>query len=200
VSTELFPLGQSSEPPDYEIEVPRKAIPAPGQPGTLREQLRIGQGLPPVDSDSNKPVKASHCRDKLAAEGRRRKEVGMAKAILGGKCLLVAQGVLEMLQALQKAPDQTATIDDATSDLSQKFPDGGNWRGSVTRTLANRRIIEKAGFATSCRPSRHACPVTRWRLINRAKAEAMAQSLSEALAELAALKQHSGPSGGTGDE
>lgn len=142
-------------------------------------------------------------RDELKAKGRRRKDRGMLAA-LTGKCLLVSQGQLAMLDALLRSPDGTATIDDATSDLSRKFADGGKWRGSVTRTLASRGAIEKAGYATSCRPSRHACPTTRWKLKDRARAEAMAQGLREAFASIAAQEEPQQRrldlGGGTGDE
>ncbi|MFO0885918.1 MAG: hypothetical protein U0894_17325 [Pirellulales bacterium] len=127
-------------------------------------------------------------RDELKAKGRRRKDRGMAAA-LSGKCLLVAKGQLAFLEALLRSPDGTATIDDATDDLSKKFDDDGKWRGSIPRSLATRGIIEKAGYATSCRPSRHACPTTRWRLKDRAKAEAMAKELREAFQAIAASKE-----------
>lgn len=176
MSTKRLPFGQSSESPDYEIKAPRPAIPAPGQPGTLREQLCKGQSLPKT------------CRKELQSKGRRRKDRGMTAALVG-KCILVTQGQLALLEAIQRSPIGTASIDDATTDLSKKFPDCGYWRGSVPKLLAKWGIIERDGYVTSCRPSRHACPVTRWRLIDRAKAEALAQELREALALLVAVNE-----------
>jgi len=137
-------------------------------------------------------------RDELCTKGRRRKDRGMAAALVG-KCLMVTQGQLAMLDALLRSPNGTASIDDATTDLTKKFPDCGHWRGSVPKLLAKRGIIERDGYVTSCRPSRHACPVTRWRLIDRAKAGVLAHELRNALAELEAKERQEQPSRGVVD-
>ncbi len=91
-----------------------------------------------------------------------------------------------MLEALLRSPDGTATIDDATSiyELAHPFDDDGKWRGSVPRVLSSRGIIVPAGLATSCRPSRHGGDVKRWRLVDRAKAEALAEAIRSDLAAL----------------
>lgn len=143
---------------------------------------------PPQEKASGrKRCKSKLDREALKDEGRRRKDCGMALA-LKFKCHKVAKGVLAMLEALFRSPDGTATIDDATSDedLANPFADDGKWRGSVTRYLSSRNIIAPNGLATSCRPSRHGGDVKKWRLIDRAKAEALAKAIRS---DLAALEQ-----------
>lgn len=108
-------------------------------------------------------------RDKLQADGERRKADGIALAA-GCKEDLIAAGKLAMLDALLSSPDGTASIDDATADLSAQFKDGGRWRGAVTRSLAMRRIIAVDSVIKSDRPSRHRGYVTRWQLRDRDKA------------------------------
>lgn len=105
-------------------------------------------------------------REQLQAVGERRKANGIALAA-GCKEDLIAAGKLAMLDALLSSPDGTATIDDATADLSHQFADGGRWRGAVTRSLAMRRIITPQCVDKSDRPSRHRGYVTRWRLRDR---------------------------------
>ena len=108
-------------------------------------------------------------RDKLQADGERRKAAGISLAA-GCREDLIAAGKLAMLDALLASPDGTATIDDSTADLSEQFKDGGRWRGTVTRSLAMRRIIAVDSVTRSDRPSRHRGFVTRWRLRDRGKA------------------------------
>jgi len=82
----------------------------------------------------------------------------------------VAAGKIAMLRALLVSADGTATIDDATIDLTAEFMDGGRWRGSVCRSLAMAGVTERVSVEKSDRPSRHRGYVTRWQLVNRRKA------------------------------
>lgn len=83
----------------------------------------------------------------------------------------VTAGKVAMLRALLGSPDGTATIDDATADLAERFDDGGKWRGTVCRTLSMAKIIERVSVEKSDRPSRHRGYVTRWLLVDRCKAQ-----------------------------
>lgn len=83
----------------------------------------------------------------------------------------VTQGKIAMLTALLSSPDGTATIDDATADLTEQFNDGGKWRGSVCRTLAMAKLIERVAIVKSDRPSRHGGHVTCWRVVDRGRAQ-----------------------------
>jgi len=65
----------------------------------------------------------------------------------------VAAGRIALLRALLASPDGTATIDDATDDLTAAYRDGGRWRGSVCRSLATAGITERVSVDQSDRPS-----------------------------------------------
>jgi hypothetical protein len=110
-------------------------------------------------------------RDALRRAGETRRDVGMAAAALP-KSLRVRAGMVAMLDALIRSPDGTATIDDATApdDLAAAYADGGQWRGSVTRSLAAMGLIAKVAAGASDRPSRHAGARYVWRLVSRPKA------------------------------
>ena len=83
----------------------------------------------------------------------------------------VTLGRLALVRALLRAPDGCATIDDATApaELSEGYPDGGRWRGTVTRSLVADGLAEIVGVARSRRPSRHRGYVARLQLIDRAQ-------------------------------
>lgn len=108
-------------------------------------------------------------RDNLRQQGDWLRDAGMGLAA-GARPDRVTTGKAAFLRALLSSPDGTATIDDATADLSAEFHDGGKWRGTVTRSLAMRGFIEPVGAVKSDRPSRHRGYVTRWRLRDRQKA------------------------------
>ncbi len=91
----------------------------------------------------------------------------------------VAVGQSLFLLALLKSATGVATIDDATDDKSSTFAGGGKWRGSVVRGLAVAGVIERVDVVYSDRPSRHRGLLTRWRLVDRDKAERWLQSLSQ---------------------
>lgn len=140
-------------------------------------------------------------RDALQREGSRRRDAGMTAAA-DFKAVRVRAGQVALLDALLTSGDGTATIDDATprSDLRQAFGDGGQWRGSVTRGLAEKGLIEKVAAGPSLRPSRHAGTRYVWRLVSRPNAiiarcrlaAAVELSLTTA-AELAADQQKETP-------
>lgn len=121
-------------------------------------------------------------RDQLQADGERRKAAGISLAA-GCREDLIAAGKLAMLDALLSSPDGTATIDDATADLSEQFADGGRWRGAVTRSLAMRRIITPDSVTKSDRPSRHRGYVTRWQLRDRDKAVTLRDRIQQTFDE-----------------
>jgi hypothetical protein len=105
--------------------------------------------------------------------------------------LRIQAGQLAMIDALLRSPDGEATIDDATApeDLRLAFPDGGQWRGSVTRDLARHGLIEKVAAAPSERPSRHAGIRYVWRLADRQRAIAFRRRLAIALRLSATLHE-----------
>ncbi len=96
----------------------------------------------------------------------------------------VAVGQSLFLLALLKSATGIATIDDATDDKSSTFPGGGKWRGSVVRGLAVAGVIERVDAVCSSRPSRHRGLLTRWRLVDRDKAERWLQSLAKRFGDL----------------
>lgn len=91
---------------------------------------------------------------------------------------LVAAGQVAFLRALSESQNGTATLDDATDDLSTKFDGGGKWRGSIPSRLARRRIIERVGDCKSVRPSRHRGYVSVWRLVDAERARMEIKRLS----------------------
>ncbi|MEN0109291.1 MAG: hypothetical protein AAF805_01080 [Planctomycetota bacterium] len=110
-------------------------------------------------------------RSALRQDGERRRDAGMAAAACP-KAIRVRAGQLALLDALLRSPDGMATIDDATppDDLRAAFADGGQWRGTVPRSLAADGLIEKVAAGASLRPSRHAGARYIWRLADRTKA------------------------------
>ena len=108
-------------------------------------------------------------RNLLRTQGDAQKEAGMALSA-ESRAELVAEGQIALLEALLRSAEGTATVDDATSDLSTKFDRGGKWRGSIPSRLARNRIIERIGDCKSDRPSRHRSYVSVWRLVDRERA------------------------------
>lgn len=119
-------------------------------------------------------------RTLLQNKGEAKKETGMTLSA-ESRAELVAEGQIALLEALLRSADGTATVDDATSDLSEKFDRGGKWRGSIPSRLARQRIIERVGDCKSDRPSRHRGYVSVWRVINRDSAENEIERLSAIL-------------------
>lgn len=94
---------------------------------------------------------------------------------------LVAIGQIALLRAALNSEDGTATVDDATTDLSASFDNGGKWRGSIPSRLARCGIIQRVGDRKSDRPSRHRGYVSIWRLMNRDLAQQEINRLSAIL-------------------
>lgn len=119
----------------------------------------------------------------LIAEGECRRESGMELAA-SRRPDRVTFGRWAMVNALLLSPDGTATIDAATppDELATGFPDGGKWRGSVTRSLVADGLAEIVGTAKSIRPSRHRGYVAVLKLSDRESAKAYIRRLSAALA------------------
>lgn len=69
-----------------------------------------------------------------------------------------------MLRALLNSPSGTASICDATDDLSAKFGDGGKWRGPALLELAKSGFIRRIGATNSRRRRRHSGLVGLWQL------------------------------------
>ena len=119
----------------------------------------------------------------LAAEGERRREIGMALAA-ARRPDRVTLGRWAMVNALLRSPDGTGTIDAATSpnDLAAGFADGGKWRGAVVLSLLRDGMAEVIGTVRSIRPSRHRGYVAVLRLTDRENAMAYVRRLSAAFA------------------
>ncbi|QEL14039.1 hypothetical protein [Limnoglobus roseus] len=66
----------------------------------------------------------------------------------------------------------TATIDDVRAAVAVPTDVDPKFFGAVPLKLAKAGIIAKNGYAESERAEAHGRPVIRWRLIDRAKAEA----------------------------
>lgn len=107
------------------------------------------------------------------------KLAGMKQAALG-KQRQIAIGQLAFLDAIVHCPTGV-TIDDATSDLTEPFQDGGQWRGSVTRSLAVAGAILHIGYTASTRPSRHRSTIKVWAMGDPVKFEAKRKELREEL-------------------
>lgn len=118
--------------------------------------------------------------EQLRERGEAGKLAGMALAA-DAKPDRVTAGKIAFLRALLKSGDGTATVDDATDDLSATFDDGGKWRGMVCRSLATAGLIVPVAAVKSDRPSRHRGYVTRWRLADRMKAQLLLSRLVAAI-------------------
>ncbi|MBI5765384.1 MAG: hypothetical protein HZA51_17890 [Planctomycetes bacterium] len=104
-----------------------------------------------------------------------------------GKAELIAQCQLAMLEAMRARPDRTGTTDDA-AELGRKYADGGKWRGTVSKLLSLRKVIEAVGSAKSARAHRHRGLLTVWRIIDDARADAEIARLRQFIAALSPEK------------
>jgi hypothetical protein len=125
--------------------------------------------------------------------GNAKKQRGMALAA-EARAEAVAAGQVALLRALMASDDGTATIDDATDDLTHRFVGGGKWRGTVTSALSRRGIIERIGDRKSDRPTRHRGYVSLWRLKDRNKAR---QEIERLTAWLSAVEKENPQSAAT---
>ena len=118
-----------------------------------------------------------------AAEGARRCDRGMKKAAHNHEWEIL-RGRLAFLDAIRSAPNRTATTDDATSDIGRAYPDGGRWRGTITKGLASLRLIRKVGVVASVRASRHGGYIAVWQGIDDDCLDAHRDDLRRQLAEM----------------
>jgi hypothetical protein len=116
-------------------------------------------------------------------QGELRKRAGIARA--ADRTALVWATQLAFLAAIHRAPDQTATLDAAVTDLGEKFPKGGKWRGAAVRQLAEQGLIERAAVELSIRPARHRGYLARWRAADTC---AIGEKIAELRRLLAALE------------
>jgi hypothetical protein len=136
---------------------------------------RMGTRRLPPDSDCERGPTMN--REQLRERAEAGKLAGMTLAA-DAKPDKVTAGKIAFLRALLKSPDSTATIDDATEDLTARFRDGGKWRGLICLSLAKAGLIRRVDVVLSRRPSRHRGYVTKWRLMDRNKAALMLLRLS----------------------
>jgi hypothetical protein len=118
----------------------------------------------------------------LIADGEQRKRVGMALAA-SNKTDRVTLGRLSLLASLLRSDTGSATIDDATGadELRNQFADGGQWRGTVTKSLVSDGFATIEGTTRSLRPSRHRGYVAVLRLVDRAGALEHLRTFAEAV-------------------
>ncbi len=119
----------------------------------------------------------------LCAIGDMRRDVGMALAA-ARRPDQVTLGRLAMLRAMLASPAGTATIDDATGpgEMAVRFADGGQWRGTVTRSLVNDGYATIIATTRSTRPSRHRGYISVMRLVDRSTAQSYIDTMTAALA------------------
>lgn len=100
------------------------------------------------------------------SEGRRRgeqrRDTGMMFAALL-KRRQIWSGTVALIDALLANPTHEATTDDAVADFGESFADGGKWRGSIPRDLANLKLVVDTGRTVkSCREHRHGARIVVW--------------------------------------
>jgi hypothetical protein len=110
------------------------------------------------------------------AEARARKESVLA-FIAARRSDLVRRGEVELLRALLASPTETATIEVIHEPMNLDRSTRKSWIGAVPRRLARLRIIARAGFVEGRREASHGRPLTLWRLVTRAAAEAELRAL-----------------------
>lgn len=111
-------------------------------------------------------------------------------------CLKICKGQVALLVALLAA-NSDGTLDLATAKLSEKFSDGGKWRGQIPSGLYKAGLIERVGADNSKRQSRKGGLLRRWRLVDSAKARKKIESLKRTIERLTAINpQHQNEKGG----
>lgn len=107
-------------------------------------------------------------RGRGRAEGEHRKDAAL-DLLASHRERYVIEGRRALLRAAMT--NGTASADDVRDCV--ELPPGIDPKcfGSVPGSLAKAGIIERVGFATTCRPTAHARPVSVWRICDRAKAE-----------------------------
>jgi hypothetical protein len=140
-------------------------------------------------SETQRPAGCGLPPDAPITLGEELKADGMKRAARMRKGRII-EAQLRFLDALLTSPDRTATTDDCAEDLNAVHLDGGKWLGCVTKQLAHRGIIQRAGYRPSSRSSRHATPIGVWRA---AKPDAVLETLHlELLRDLAELATEEG--------
>lgn len=117
------------------------------------------------------------------SRGDQLRDVGMAIAA-ARRPDQVTLGRLAMVRAMLASPAGTATIDDATKpyEMSVGYADGGQWRGTVTRSLVRDGFATIIGTTRSARPSRHRGYISVMQLLDRTIAQNYLDSMSASLA------------------
>lgn len=72
-----------------------------------------------------------------------------------------------------------ASLDDASDDLEQTWPDGGQWRGSIPKELRADGLIIPIDAGNSARASRKKCLQNIWGVRNRAGLELRERHLAK---------------------
>lgn len=116
-----------------------------------------------IAMDSRKrPKQNTNCDpragDELREEGMARSAARHAKEI--------QLGMIAMLSTMLERDDLTGTTDDISSDLDQKREDGGNWVGSIPKSLVRLGLITPIGFRRSARRSRRCGWLRQYRIID----------------------------------
>ena len=118
--------------------------------------------------------------DQGREKGERRAERGIKRAAHDHQ-EDIERDTLRFLDVLLSSPNETATLDEATDDLSVNYRDGGNWRASIPKRLKADGLIVAERVVKSSRPARHAGYSTEWRLTDRTTAERRRDQLREFL-------------------
>src|SRR5262249_14760083 len=120
----------------------------------------------------------------LIAQGEALRDEGRDRATRWREYQIKA-GRLAVLRAIRRSPDRTATLDDATEDLTKPIEGGGKWRGAILKGLGG--LIVAADVVRSSRPSHHAGFVTLWEGTDDVAIDLKCEELEAWLAENADL-------------
>ena len=129
-------------------------------------------------------------RAAAARQGELFRDVGVSLATTNRRELIDADE-LRFLDAL--AANGEGTTDDAVDDLSEKFRDGGKWRGSIPLRLAREGLIVRTGIVKSSRIHRHRGWLAVWSIRDPQAVDARRFTLRTMLAALDAARNGTGP-------
>lgn len=105
-----------------------------------------------------KTVRGPKTGDELREEGMARSAARHAKEI--------QLGMIAMLSAMLEREDLTGTTDDISSDLDHMREDGGNWVGSIPKSLVRLGLITPIGVWRSARRSRRCGWLMQYRIVD----------------------------------
>ncbi len=125
-----------------------------------------------------------------ARQGELFRDVGVSLATLNRREVIDADE-LRFLDAL--AANGEGTTDDAVDDLTDKYRDGGKWRGSIPLRLAREGLIVRTGIVKSSRTHRHRGWLAVWSIRDRPAVDARRLTLRTMLAALDAARNGTGP-------